>query len=37
MLEYLEKLQKEDLESVIKKRETQKNVMKDVTVANEVN
>ena len=36
MLEYLEKLQKEDMESLIKKRETQHNVMKDVAVANEV-
>ncbi len=37
MLEYLEKLQKEDMEQLIKKRETQKAVMKDVAVANEVN
>lgn len=36
MLEYLEKLQKEDMENLIKKRETQRNVMKDVAIANEV-
>ena len=36
MLEYLDKLQKEDMESLLKKRETQRNLMKDVAQANEV-
>ena len=36
MLEYLDKLQTEDMENLIKKREMQHNVMKDVAKANEV-
>ena len=36
MLEYLEKLQEEDRDNLIKKRETQRNIMKDVAIANEV-
>jgi len=35
MLEYLEKLQEEDRDNLVKKRETQRNVMKDVAIANE--
>ena len=36
MLQYLEKLQQEDLDELIKKRETQKQLMEDVNKANEV-
>lgn len=36
MLQYLEKLQQEDLENLIKKRETQKQLMQDVSKANAV-
>ena len=36
MLEYLEKLQEEDRDNLVKKRETQRNIMKDVAIANEV-
>ena len=36
MLKYLEKLQQEDMENLIKKRETQKALMVDVAKANEV-
>ncbi len=36
MLEYLDKLQKEDMEQLIKKRQTQRAVMKDVALANDV-
>jgi len=36
MLQYLEKLQQEDMENLIKKRETQKALMVDVAKANEV-
>lgn len=35
-MEYLDKLQKEDMESLLKKRETQRNLMTDVAQANEV-
>ena len=36
MLQYLEKLQQEDLEDLIKKRDTQKQLMEDVSTANDV-
>ena len=36
MLQYLEKLQQEDLDELIKKRETQKQLMEDVNKANNV-
>ena len=36
MLKYLDKLQKEDMEDLIKKRETQRSLMKEVAKANEV-
>jgi hypothetical protein len=36
MLQYLEKLQQEDLDELIKKRETQKQLMEDVSKANNV-
>lgn len=36
MLQYLDKLQKEDMENLIKKREMQRGLMKDVAKANEV-
>ena len=36
MLNYLDKLQQEDMELLIKKRETQKQIMKDVAKANDV-
>ena len=36
MLQYLEKLQIEDMQDLVKKRETQKALMKDVAKANEV-
>lgn len=36
MLQYLDKLQREDMEDLIKKRETQRALMKDVAKANEV-
>ena len=36
MLQYLDKLQKEDMENLIKKREVQRNLMVDVAKANEV-
>ena len=36
MLQYLEKLQQEDLEILIKKREVQQQLMEDVSKANEV-
>lgn len=36
MLQYLEKLQQEDLEELIRKRETQKQLMQDVNKANDV-
>lgn len=35
-MQYLEKLQQEDMENLIKKRETQKALMVDVAKANEV-
>lgn len=35
MLQYLEKLKQEDMDALIKKRETQKNILKDVARANE--
>ena len=36
MLQYLEKLQQEDLNELIKKRETQRQLMEDVNKANDV-
>ena len=36
MLQYLEKLQQEDLEDLIKIRDTQKQLMEDVSTANDV-
>ena len=36
MLQYLDKLQKEDMENLIKKHEVQRSLMKDVAKANEV-
>lgn len=36
MLQYLDKLQKEDMENLIKKHELQRSLMKDVAKANEV-
>jgi len=36
MLQYLDKLQLEDMENLIKKKEVQKQLMKDVAKANEV-
>ena len=36
MLQYLDKLQKEDMENLVKKREIQRALMKDVAKANEV-
>ena len=36
MLQYLDKLQKEDMENLVKKREMQRGLMKDVAKANEV-
>ena len=36
MLQYLEKLQQEDLDELIKKRETQRQLMEDVNKANNV-
>ena len=36
MLQYLDKLQKEDMENLIKKHEFQRSLMKDVAKANEV-
>ena len=36
MLQYLEKLQQEDLDELIKKRETQRQLMEDVNKANDV-
>ena len=36
MLQYLDKLQQEDMENLIKKREIQRDLMVDVAKANEV-
>ena len=36
MLQYLEKLKQEDMDALIKKRETQKTILKDVARANDV-
>ena len=36
MLQYLDQLQMEDMNELIKKREVQKNIMQDVARANEV-
>ena len=37
MLQYLDKLKQEDMDALIKKRETQKSILKEVGRANEVN
>jgi len=37
MLKYLDKLKQEDMDALVKKRETQKSILKEVGRANEVN